>query len=204
MNMFLSISAMLLSLVVFGCGPSDESKSLQQSAETAKERMTEAAKTVAGEVKEMAGAVADKASEMEEQAKPAIKEATEETKAMAVAAADKAHGVITDVKDAGEKATDTATEKIKAAAVATAIAADKAVEAAKQAVSPETLVFEASYGNVSFPHALHSEEYDCSTCHGEETPGLFGLDKATAHELCKSCHKQKGVGPTDCKGCHKR
>ena len=133
-----------------------------------------------------------------------IKKAVQDTKDVADAAADKTHEMITDAKDATAKAADTAADNIKTAAVATTMAADKAVEAAKQAVSPETLVLEASYGNVTFPHTMHSEEYECSTCHGEETPGLLGLDKATADELCKNCHNQKGAGPTDCKGCHKK
>lgn len=204
MNMFLSMSAMLLSLVIFGCGPSEESKPAQQSAETTAEKVTEAAKTVAGEVKEMAGAVADKAIEMEKQAEPVVKEAAKDTKEMAVAAIDKTQEMVTDAKNATEQAADTAGEKIKTAAVATTMAAGKAVEAAKQAVSPETIVLEASYGNVTFPHAMHSGKYDCSTCHGEGTPGLFDLDKEKAHLLCKNCHKLKGAGPSDCKGCHKK
>jgi hypothetical protein len=204
MNKILSMCTILILLVFFGCGQSEESKSVEQSAEAAKEKVTDAAKAVAGEVKEVTGTVADKTIEMEKQAEPVIKETVQDTKDMAVAAADKTHEMITEAKDTTEKAADTVTDNMKTAAVATTIAADKAVEAAKQAVSPETLVLEASYGNVTFPHTMHSEEYECSTCHGDETPGLFGLDKATAHELCKNCHKQKGAGPTDCKGCHKK
>ncbi len=204
MSKFLTLSAMLLALAIFGCESSEESKSVQSSKETTTETVTEAAKTAVGEVKDLATAVADKAGEMEEQAKPAIKEAAAETKAMAVAAADKTGEMMTDAKDATMKAADTAGGTVNSAAVATTMAADKVVDAAKQAVSPETIVLEASYGNVTFPHAMHSGEFDCNTCHGEDTPGLFGLDKEKAHGLCKDCHKQKGAGPTNCKGCHKK
>lgn len=204
MNKSLTLSAMLLVLAIFGCGPSEESKSVQGSKETTTEKVSEAAKSAVEGVKEMATTVADKAVEMKENAEPAIKEAAADTKEMAVAAADKTGEMMTDAKDATVKAADSTGEAVKSAAVATTMAADKVVEAAKQAVSPETIVLEASYGNVTFPHAMHSGEFDCNTCHGEETPGLFGLDKAKAHVLCKDCHKQKGAGPTDCMGCHKK
>jgi len=204
MSKVLSLGAMMLALAIFGCGPSEESKSAQDTTQTTTEKATETAKAAVEEVKKMATAVADKAVEIEKQAEPVVKEAFEETKTMAVAAVDKTQELMTDAKDATVKATDTATDKIKTAAVATTMAADKAVEAAKQAVSPETLVLVASYGNVTFPHAFHSGEYDCATCHGEGTPGLFGLDKEKAHVLCKDCHKQKGAGPTGCRGCHEK
>ncbi len=177
MNKFLTLSAMLLALVIFGCGSSEEPKTTQGSKETKTEKMTEAAKSAVEEVKEIATDVADKAVEMEKQAEPAIKEAAAETKAMAVAAADKAGEMMT---------------------------AGKVVAAAKQAVSPETIILEASYGNITFPHAVHSAAFACNTCHGEGTPGLFGLDKEKAHVLCKDCHKQQGGGPTACNGCHKK
>ena len=194
---FRILGTMLLALMIFGCNQSEESKSVQGTTETTTEKVTEAAKTAAGEVKEMAVAVSDKAVELEKQAEPAIKEATSETKEMAVAAVDKTGEVLTEAKDSTVKAT-------KTAAVATTMAAEKVVDAAKQAVSPETIVFDASYGKVTFPHEMHSGNYDCSTCHGEETPGLFGLDKEKAHALCKDCHKKIGAGPADCKGCHKK
>ena len=75
MSRLLTLSAMLLVLAIFGCGPSEESKTEQGSKETTTEKMTESAKSAVEEVKEMASAVADKAVEMEEKAEPAIKEA---------------------------------------------------------------------------------------------------------------------------------
>ena len=58
------------------------------------------------------------------------------------------------------------------------------------------------YGNVTFNHKMHSEKFACKTCH-EGTPGKFELNMATAHKLCKDCHKEKGV-PTKCSTCHKK
>ncbi|NIQ96412.1 MAG: cytochrome c3 family protein [Desulfuromonadales bacterium] len=82
--------------------------------------------------------------------------------------------------------------------------AEKAVEETKQVVSPETIELEASYGNITFPHGMHSKAYDCSTCHGEGMPGPIGLDKDKAHPLCKGCHEEEGAGPTACKDCHQK
>ncbi len=107
-------------------------------------------------------------------------------------------------KEAMTDTKETLSEKAETAALATTTAAGKAVETAQKAVSPDTIVLEASYGNVSFPHAMHEDAYACSNCHGEGTPGLFGLDKEKAHALCWDCHKQEGAGPTGCKDCHKK
>ena len=68
MSRLLTLSTMLLVLAIFGCGPSEESKSEQGSKETTAEKVSEAAKSAVEEVKEMATAVADKAVEMEEKA----------------------------------------------------------------------------------------------------------------------------------------
>jgi hypothetical protein len=204
MKKLLTLSVILLALAIFGCGSSEEQKSTQDSKQTTTEKVAETAKSAVGEVKEVATAVADKAGEIEKQTEPAIKEAAADTKAMAEAAAEKTDEMVTDAKDATMKAADTAGDTVKSAAVATTMAAGEAVDAAKQAVSPETIVLEASYGNITFPHAMHSSAFDCNTCHGEGTPGLFGLDKEKAHVLCKDCHKEQGVGPTSCKGCHKQ
>jgi DNA-directed RNA polymerase subunit RPC12/RpoP len=191
-----TLGVMLLALLIFGCGPSEESKPSQGSKETATEKVAE-------EAKKMGEVVVDKAVDMEKQAEPAVKEAVEKTKEMASQATSATKEVMVEAKDATVKAGEVVVETVKTAAVATTMAAGKAVDAAKQAVSPETIVLEASYGNVTFPHAMHSSSYDCSTCHGDATPGLFGLDKEKAHVLCKDCHKKIGAGPVDCKGCHK-
>lgn len=211
----LTMGFVLMVLVMFGCGQSEESKSQQEPKETAAEKMTEAVQNAAGEVKESAESVAEKAGEVQKQAEPAINQAVEDTREMAAStaekteemanqAADETKQVMADAKETMNKAADKTAEKASEAAVATTMAAEEAVETAKQAVSPETIVLEASFGNVTFPHAMHQGSYACATCHGEGTPGLFGLDKEKAHALCKDCHKKEAAGPTACKDCHKK
>ncbi len=194
---FLTTGAMVLTLAIFGCSQSEESKPAPGKTETATEKVAEATESAAGEVKEAAQTVAEETKQMADAA-------ADKTEEMAGQAAEASKEMMADAKEATKEAADTVAEKAQSAAVATTTAADKAVDSAKQAVSPETIVLEASYGNVTFPHALHQGSYECSTCHGEETPGLFGLDKDKAHELCRDCHKQEGVGPTGCKDCHKK
>jgi hypothetical protein len=183
MHRFLTLGTLLLALALVGCGPSEESKPVPAAPETAAEKAADAVKNAAGEVKEAAQVVADKATEIEKQAEPAVKEAVEESKVMASQVTAAAKETVTEARQATAQAVDTA---------------------AGQAVSPEMIVLEASYGNVTFPHAVHAAAYACTTCHGAGTPGLFGLDKDKAHALCKDCHKQEGAGPTACTGCHKK
>jgi len=224
MSRILTLGFMLLALVVFGCGQSEETK--QEAKETVAEKMTKTAETAAGHVKDAAETVAEKAAEAEKQAEPAVKEAVEATKEMTSEAAEKtevmASGaaekteemasqateetkqMMAEAKEATGEAADMVADKTTAAAAATTMAAGEAVEAAQQAVSPETIVLEASYGNITFPHKMHSDTYDCTTCHGDATPARFGLDKEKAHALCKECHKKEGAGPTSCKDCHKK
>jgi uncharacterized phage infection (PIP) family protein YhgE len=188
---------MVLTLAIFGCSQSEESKPAEEQTKTTTEKVGEANETAEGEMKESAENVAEETKQMA----AATADKTEE---MADQTAEASKEMMADTKEATKEAADTAAEKAQSAAVATTTAADKAVDAAKQAVSPETIVLEASYGNVTFPHALHQDSYECSICHGEGTPGLFGLDKDKAHALCRDCHKQEGAGPTGCKDCHKK
>lgn len=66
----------------------------------------------------------------------------------------------------------------------------------------KVVVYNASFGRVSFDHAKHSAKEKCTSCHAG-TPARFVLGKDKAHQLCKTCHQQKG-GPTQCTGCHKK
>jgi predicted CXXCH cytochrome family protein len=68
----------------------------------------------------------------------------------------------------------------------------------------DTLILEASQGNVTLHHLAHAQKFPCATCHGEAAPGKIDLTKETAHTLCRDCHKAKGAGPTACGGCHKK
>lgn len=110
-------------------------------------------------------------------------------------------------EETGEMATDAA-EKTKEMAAATAEKTeemvDKAAEETEEALSPDTVVLEASFGDITFPHEMHSDAYDCTTCHGEGTPGLIGFEKDEAHDLCRGCHEEEGAGPSACNDCHER
>lgn len=208
MSRFLILGALMLAVTISGCGPSEESKTAQQAEkqQTATEKVAEAAKTAAGEVEKAAEAVAEQAEEAKQEAEPTVKETAAEAQEMADQAAEKTEQMMADTGAAMDQAAETTAETAKEAAVAASMGAEKAVEATQQALTPEQeeLVLEASFGNVTFPHAMHAEAYECSTCHGEGTPGLFGLDKTRAHDLCKGCHKQEGAGPTGCTDCHQK
>ena len=114
-------------------------------------------------------------------------------------------------QEKADAATDAVEEKADAAAEAVKVEADAATEAVKVeaaaateavAAAPETVVIEASYGNVTLSHQMHAEAFGCVSCHGEGTPGALDLGKEKAHEVCKGCHLDKAAGPTKCTGCH--
>jgi len=69
---------------------------------------------------------------------------------------------------------------------------------------PKTVTFTATNGNVTFDHQQHAGNNACSSCHPSEPPTKIFLDKDKAHQLCKGCHQEKGAGPTQCTGCHKK
>lgn len=73
-----------------------------------------------------------------------------------------------------------------------------------KAAVPELVTFDASQGKVTLRHSTHAQTYPCTTCHGVGTPGKISMGKEVAHNLCRTCHKEKGVGPTTCIGCHKK
>lgn len=187
MTRIMTVGAMFLALVLFGCDSSDET----ESARDTEERIEEKTKPVTEE-----------GAETEEQREQALEEAAKETEEAAEAAADKTEEMMAEAEEETEEAVEATEEKATEVAEETTEAAGKAAEEVEEAVSPETLVLEASFGDVTFPHAMHSNAYDCTTCHGEGEPGLFGLEKDEAHSLCKGCHEEEGAGPTGCKDCH--
>jgi len=69
---------------------------------------------------------------------------------------------------------------------------------------PMTVVYEASYGQVTFDHQVHSSSLACGSCHTTDPPVKIAIDKDKAHQMCKGCHQEKGAGPTQCNGCHKK
>lgn len=72
------------------------------------------------------------------------------------------------------------------------------------AVAADSVVYQASKGDVTFDHQAHAEILgDCAKCH-EGEPAKIEIDKASAHKAsCKDCHKEMG-GPTKCNDCHKK
>jgi outer membrane biosynthesis protein TonB len=81
-------------------------------------------------------------------------------------------------------------------------------EAAKPAAAgpapPQTVVYKASYGQVTFAHQAHAGSLACSACHATDPPARIAIDKDKAHQMCKGCHQEQGAGPTQCNGCHKK
>mgnify|MGYP001774058534 CR=1 FL=1 len=144
-----------------------------------------AAESVETAAKDVESQVTDMAASAETKVSDATKEATETGSALLTGLAGKAQSV-----------TDTQT-------TAQTSASDVVATAKASVTPPETVVIENNYGNVTLPHAFHGKTYGCPTCHGDNTPGPFELGKATAHVLCKDCHKAEGA-PTNCGGCHKK
>ena len=69
---------------------------------------------------------------------------------------------------------------------------------------PKTVVYEASQGQVTFDHQAHASSLACGSCHTTDPPVKVAIDKDKAHQMCKGCHQEKGAGPTQCNGCHKK
>ena len=84
---------------------------------------------------------------------------------------------------------------------------EAATEAKPKAAAPQppqTVVYDASYGKVAFDHAAHAARLGCGSCHDSDPPVKVAVDKEKAHQMCKGCHQEKGAGPTQCGGCHKK
>jgi hypothetical protein len=99
-------------------------------------------------------------------------------------------------------------KKILSAFVAVAFLA--VASTALAAPPPEKVVLKAKDGDVTFTHKDHQKQ-GCKNCHGAAAHGkIEGLEKK-AHELCSTCHKEKGKGPVfaekdtkSCGACHKK
>jgi outer membrane biosynthesis protein TonB len=144
------------------------------------------------------GCEQQKAPQVAPAQKPAAEEpktAVEETKEATKAAV-----------EATKEATKEVVQETKAVVEETKEATKSAVEKVKTAVSPspKTVVYEASNGSVTFDHQVHSSQLACDSCHTTDPPIKVELGKDKAHQLCKGCHQEKGAGPTQCNGCHKK
>ena len=183
-------------LILSGCDSSEQPKA-QKAPATQPTVKVEKAPTVE-DAKDMAPvAEATKVMEQGEQAVKMAETAIEDAGKTASAAIDET------VKVAEDSVAEVEKQVVaKVAAVESALVAPLAT--AKKATVPQEIVLEASKGNITFPHGMHSENFKCSICHGEGTPAAFDLTKEVAHKVCKGCHKDEGSGPTSCSGCHKK
>ena len=196
MRTSLWIVAIATGLILYGCDSSEQPKTqtvpaAQPPVKTEKATTVEDAKVVAP--------VAEATNVMEqgEQAVKMAETAMEDAGKTASAASDET------VKVAAGTVAEVEKQAVaKVAAVESAMVAP--VAAAKKATVTQEIVLEASKGNITFPHGMHSENFDCSICHGDGTPAAFDLTKEVAHKVCKGCHKDEGAGPTGCSGCHKK
>lgn len=99
-------------------------------------------------------------------------------------------------------------------------------------ITKNIIVFECSYGDVTFTHRKHNVNYKidcydskchhtwdkdkqqksgdlCRDCHKKQAEGNTPSKKDAFHKSCKSCHEDrkkegKPTGPTACKECHKK
>ena len=187
MTRIMTVGAMLLALTLFGCDSPEETEPTRDTEE---------------KVEDMTESATEEAAETEEKMEQAVEEAAEETEETAEAAADKTEEMMAEAEKETEEAVEATEEKATEVAEETAETAGEAAEEVEEAATPETLVLEASFGDVTFPHGVHANAYGCIPCHGKGEPGLFGLEKDEAHSLCKGCHEEEQAGPTGCKDCH--
>lgn len=66
------------------------------------------------------------------------------------------------------------------------------------------VIYQATNGQVTFDHKKHAAKSPCGSCHLTKPIAKIAIDKDKAHQMCKGCHQQTGVGPTSCTGCHKK
>jgi hypothetical protein len=96
-------------------------------------------------------------------------------------------------------------------------------------ITKDAIVFQCSYGDVTFTHKKHNVDYKidcyngdchhhtlrknkqdlCRDCHKAKAEGNTPSKKEAFHESCKKCHENckkenKPAGPTACKDCHKK
>ncbi len=189
MHRFLWVFFMVVLLVSLGCESQE-----QQTTKTAPQQAVKAEKTVKAEESkatipaiEVAKAVADQAQEHVEETAKAAESVVE----------DVSKSASTVIEETIEVTEETSTKVVEQ--VTNSVAeATSTVAAANEVAVPAEVTIEASYGNVTMPHGMHADSFECSTCHGDGTPAAFELTKESAHALCKGCHKAEGTGPTGC------
>jgi predicted CXXCH cytochrome family protein len=197
MRMFLWLIVMISGLVLFGCDSTEQPK---QQTETITTQSAKVAEIPKSETTPSAAPVTESAPPIADLVPAKAEQTTKIAETTMVEAAKPATTEVTQAVTVVKATADTTKEQVGAAAVATEVA----VKTPTKAAVTREIVLQASYGNITFPHGMHAEAYECSICHGEATPAAFGITKEIAHKLCKDCHKELGSGPTACTGCHKK
>lgn len=185
-------------LILFGCDSSEQPKAAasQQPAKAEEMAKVEDVK-VSAPVVEDTKVVIEKVDKEVDQTTKRTETTTDEAGKTTSATIDETVKVTENTVAKEEKQTVAEVAAVKSAVT-------EPVATAKQATIPHEIVLVASKGNVTLPHSMHADAFECSICHGDGTPATFDLTKEVAHKVCKGCHKDEGVGPTGCSGCHKK
>ncbi len=81
---------------------------------------------------------------------------------------------------------------LSAALAAAALPAKVAAQAAGEPAGPDTVVFNASRGKVTFAHAKHAKENECASCHHASKAAK---PLTAAKQKCSDCHAAEPVAP---------
>lgn len=107
---------------------------------------------------------------------------------------------------------------ITAALTAAGVTADEKI--------PDTITIEKAQAEkpaVVFPHGDHAKKFDCLKCHHKAAskdevascfkchgvdpdapdPSVASAKENPFHIRCRGCHKEQGLGPSKCSGCHR-
>jgi len=182
-NLVVAVSVLTL-LLAAACSQETAPAKPEQPSEQSENAISHGASQVA----EGLGKIAEGTSEVVAET---VKKAGEE----AVEAKDQAVAVKDQVVTAGKEAASTVAQTV-----------EEVKEEVKAAVNaPGVVTYDASQGQVTFDHSAHVQNFACDSCHTTDPPQKIAIDKATAHELCRGCHREKGGNaPTSCSGCHKK
>jgi hypothetical protein len=94
--------------------------------------------------------------------------------------------------------------------VAGALAAPSDIFTRRINPAKDQLIFPNAKGEVIFSHSKHLKSLkkdECILCHRIENPTLESIqtrfdNHRVAHTFCKGCHRELGMGPTECHQCH--
>lgn len=206
------VCVLLGSLFFWGCNQSEKENEISKPAEFLAPvvEKKEPAKDFADK---FTATVREKSGKLSVQLEETLGEAAEKADDMVVIVQEKSEEVLEKAAEMADTARERSKEfaaKANETGTSVSVEISKNVDNAKQSAqkvvavvtAPVEVVLENMKGTVTLPHKMHSDSFDCTVCHGEETPGPLKLGKKEAHKLCKTCHQEKEAGPTKCTGCH--